>query len=123
MVLRRKTKHRYLLLFANYEKYVDSKDLNNKDITKSIAILRKRFYELFGSIELEKANIDIIIKNNLCLPNLFIVKCNLDSMDKVLCAISLSYPPLTTIKISGTIKNLTSRLEFKNMQKILTNKN
>jgi RNase P/RNase MRP subunit POP5 len=113
MVLRRKNKHRYLLLFANYEKYVDSKDLNNKDITKSIAILRKRFYELFGSIELEKANINIIIKNNLCLPNLFIVKCNLDSMDKVLCAISLSYPPLTTIKISGTIKNLTSRLEFK----------
>lgn len=123
MVLRRKTKHRYLLLFANYEQYVDSKDLNNKDITKSIAILRKRFYELFGSIELEKANIDIIIKNNLCLPNSFIVKCNLDSMDKVLCAISLSYPPLTTIKISGTIKNLTSRLDFKNMQNILTNKN
>ena len=118
MVLRRKDKRRYLLLFVNYEKYVDSKNLNNKDIPKSIAILRKRFYELFGSIELEKASINIIIKNNLCLPNFYIIKCNLESMEKVLCAISLSYPPLTTIKISGTLKKLTSQLQFKNMQKI-----
>jgi RNase P/RNase MRP subunit POP5 len=118
MVLRRKDKHRYLLLFGNYEIYVDSKNLNNKDIPKSIAILRKRFYELFGSIELEKASIKMIIKNNLCPPNFYIIKCNLESMEKVLCAISLSYPPLTTIKISGTIKKLTSQLQFKNMEKI-----
>jgi RNase P/RNase MRP subunit POP5 len=118
MVLRRKDKHRYLLLYVNYEIYVHSKHPNNKAIPKSIAILRKRFYELFGSIELEKASINIILKNNLCLPNFYIIKCNLESMEKVLCAISLSYPPLTTIKISGTIKKLTSQLQFKNLQKI-----
>jgi RNase P/RNase MRP subunit POP5 len=119
MVLRRKDKHRYLLIYVNNKISVHSKDTNNKDIPNSVTILRQRFSDLFGSIELEKASINIIIKNNLCLPNCIIIKCNLESMEKVLCAVSLSYPPLTTIKISGTIKKLTSQLQFKNMKNII----
>ena len=120
MVLRRKDKHRYLLIYVNDEISVHSKEPNNKDTPKTITILRQRFSDLFGSIELEKASINIIIKNNLCLPNCIIIKCNLESMENVLCAISLSYPPLTTVKISGTIKKLTSQLQFKSMKDIIT---
>lgn len=114
MVLRRKDKHRYLLLYVNdeisKEIVTHFQDTDNKDIRKSITILRKRFSELFGTIELEKASINIIFENNLCPPNFLIIKCKLYSIDNILCAIALSYPPLTTIKISGTIKKLTSSI-------------
>ena len=114
MVLRRKDKHRYLLLYVNDEIFNEIvthfQNTDNKDIRKSITILRKRFSELFGTIELEKASINIVFKNNMCPPNFLIIKCKLASMDNILCAIALSYPPLTTIKISGTIKKLTSSI-------------
>ena len=114
MVLRRKDKHRYLLLYVNDEIFNDIdthfQDTDNKDIRKSITILRKRFSELFGTIELEKASINIVFENNMGPPNFLILKCKLASMDNILCAIALSYPPLTTIKISGTIKKLTSSI-------------
>ena len=114
MVLRRKDKHRYLLLYVNDEIFneiaTNFQDTDNKDIRKSITILRKRFSELFGTIELEKASINAVFENNLCPPNFLIIKCKLASMDNILCAIALSYPPLTTIKISGTIKKLTSSI-------------
>ena len=114
MVLRRKDKHRYLLLYVNDEIFNEIvthfQDTDNKDIRKSITILRKRFSELFGTIELEKASINIVFKNNMCPPNFLIIKCKLASMDNILCAIALSYPPLTTIKISGTIKKLISSI-------------
>ena len=114
MVLRRKDKHRYLLLYVNDKIFneIDThfQDTDNKDIQKSIKILRKRFSELFGTIELEKASINIIFENNLCPPHFLIIKCKLASMDNILCAIALSYPPLTTIKISGKIKKLISSI-------------
>lgn len=114
MVLRRKDKHRYLLLYVNDEIFNEIvthfQDTDNKDIRKSITILRKRFSELFGTIELEKASINAVFENNSCPPNFLIIKCKLASMDYILCAIALSYPPLTTIKISGTIKKLTSSI-------------
>ena len=114
MVLRRKDKHRYLLLYVNDEIFNEIvthfQDTGNKDLRKSITIIRKRFSELFGTIELEKASINIVFKNNMCPPSFLIIKCKLASMDNILCAIALSYPPLTTIKISGTIKKLTSSI-------------
>jgi RNase P/RNase MRP subunit POP5 len=114
MVLRRKDKHRYLLLYVNDEIFNEIvthfQDTDNKDIRKSITILRKRFSELFGTIELEKASINIVFVNNMGPPNFLIIKCKLASMDNILCAIALSYPPLTTIKISGTIKKLISSI-------------
>jgi RNase P/RNase MRP subunit POP5 len=113
MVLRRKDKHRYLLLYVNdeiFNEIVTHFETGNKDLRKSITILRKRFSELFGTIELEKASINMVFENNMAPPNFLIIKCKLASMDNILCAIALSYPPLTTIKISGTIKKLTSSI-------------
>ena len=109
-VLRRRDKRRYILLYASDEILTTSKDTNKKDANNFIRILRKRFYELFGSIELEKASIHIISKNNFHLSNYIILKCNLESIENVLFAISLAYPPSTTIKISGTIKKLISSI-------------
>jgi Rpp14/Pop5 family len=84
---------------------------NNK-IPYFIRIIKKRFYELFGSIEFEKASINIIYEQNFCLRNCFILRCNIKSADKILFALSCCYPPLTTIKISGTLKKLISSIEI-----------
>jgi len=110
VVLRRKDKRRYILLYVNVEMIESSNDTNNKDISNLIWRIKKRFYELFGSIELEKANIYIISKNKFDVPHYTILKCNLESIENVLFAISLTFPPLTTIKISGTLKKLTSSI-------------
>jgi len=108
LVLRRKDKRRYILLYVNDEMIESSNVTDNKDIYNLITRIKKRFYELFGSIELEKANIYIISKNKFDIPHYIILKCNLESIENVLSAISLTFPPLTTIKISGTLKKLTS---------------
>ncbi|HEY6588967.1 MAG TPA: hypothetical protein VIY98_11800 [Nitrososphaeraceae archaeon] len=110
LVLRRKDKRRYILLYVNDEMIEFSNDTDNKGIYNLISGIKKRFYELFGSIELEKANIYIISKNKFDVPQYIILKCNLESIEKVLSAISLTFPPLTTIKISGTLKKLTSSI-------------
>ena len=110
MVLRRKDKRRYLLLYVNDEITTHFQDTNNRDKHESITILRKRFSELFGTIELEKARIKVIFENKLSSPHFLILKCNLESIDNMLCAIAFTSPPLTTIKISGTIKKLTSAI-------------
>ena len=110
LVLRRKDKRRYILLYVNDEMIEPSNHTDNRDLYNLINPIKKRFYELFGSIELEKANIYIISKNNFVLPHYIILKCNLESIENVLSAISLTFPPLTTIKISGTLKKLTSSI-------------
>ena len=86
---------------------------NNININSHYSrLIKKRFSELFGSIEFEKASISLIDKKNLSLKNCFIIKCNLKCIDKVLFALSCCNPPLTTIKISGTLKKLTSFIEI-----------
>ena len=88
MVLRRKDKHRYLLLYVNdeiFNEIVTHFETGDKDLRKSITILRKRFSELFGTIELEKASINIVFENNMGPPNFLIIKCKLASMDNILC--------------------------------------
>lgn len=110
MVLRRKDKRRYLLLYVNDEITTHSQDTNNRDKHQYITMLRKRFSELFGTIELEKASIKVIFENYLSSPPFLILKCNLESIDNMLCAIAFTSPPLTTIRISGTIKKLTSAI-------------
>ena len=123
MVLRRKDKHRYLLLFVNDEISLNFQDTNNKDKPQSITILRRRFSELFGTIEFEKAGIKFILENNLGSRHFLIIKCKLECIDNMLCAIALSHPPLTTIKISGTIKKLTSSMELEMSRLNLAQKN
>ena len=88
-----------------------NKKYNNNNNPHSSKLIKKRFSELFGSIEFEKANITLIYKQNFSLKNSFIIKCNLKSIDKVLFALSCCNPPLTTIKISGTLKKLISSIE------------
>lgn len=89
-----------------------NKKYNNNNNPHSSKLIKKRFSELFGSIEFEKASINLIYKQNFSLKNSFIIKCNLKSIDKVLFALSCCNPPLTTIKISGTLKKLISSIEI-----------
>ena len=85
---------------------------NHNNNPHSSKLIKKRFSELFGSIEFEKASINLIYNQNFLLNNSFIIKCNLKSIDKVLFALSCCNPPLTTIKISGTLKKLISSIEI-----------
>ena len=155
IVLRRRDKRRYLLVYVDEQMFIGSSQLmdgssnhiydtinsqikfrenmssnsqqkyknNNNNLQKKIKkynnnnphsskLIKKRFSELFGSIEFEKANITLIYKQNFSLKNSFIIKCNLKSIDKVLFALSCCNPPLTTIKISGTLKKLISSIEI-----------
>lgn len=127
-MLRRKDKRRYILVYVNDQIFRDSSQLINDStdtfyytrnskicnniIPYFIKMIKKRFYELFGSIEFEKASINIIYEQYFFLRNCFILRCNLQSLDKVLFALSCCYPPLTTIKISGTLKKLISSVEI-----------
>jgi RNase P/RNase MRP subunit POP5 len=149
MVLQRRDKRRYILVYINDQIIPNSLDSMNvlddsfKDIMSQIIfegknsssreyknnnttlpknnieyndfsifskMLKKRFSELFGSIECEKANIVIIFKQNFSFRNCLIIRCNLQSVDKVLFTISCCNPPLTTIKISGTLKKLSKSI-------------
>ena len=105
---REKYKNNNIMIPKKNKKYY----YGNNNVHCSIKILKKRFTELFGSIEFEKASINIIYKQNFSLRNCFIIRCNIHSVDKVLFALSCCYPPLTTIKISGTLKKLISSTEF-----------
>ena len=127
-MLRRKDKRRYILVYVNDQIFTDSSQLMNdstdtfyyttnskicnNNIPYFIKIIKKRFFELFGSIEFEKASINIIYEQHFFLRNCFILRCNIKSLDKVLFALSCCYPPLTTIKISGTLKKLISSSEI-----------
>ena len=128
-MLRRKDKRRYILVYVNNQICTDSSQLmndstdtfyyttnskifNNNNIPYFFKIIKKRFYELFGSIEFEKASINILYEQHFFLRNCFILRCNIKSLDKVLFALSCCYPPLTTIKISGTLKKLISSIEI-----------
>ena len=85
---------------------------HNNNNPHSRKLIKKRFSELFGSIEFEKASISLIYNQTFLLNNSFIIKCNLKSIDRVLFALSCCNPPLTTIKISGTLKKLISSIEI-----------
>ena len=101
----------------NYILHKKNKNYNNNNNSNynnpySSKLIKKRFSEIFGSIEFEKASINLIYIQNFSLRNGFIIKCNLKSIDKVLFALSCCNPPLTTIKISGTLKKLISSIEI-----------
>ncbi len=98
--------------YNNNNNTIHKKYNNNNNNTHSSRLIKKRFSELFGSIEFEKASINLIYKKNFSLKNSLIIKCNLKSIDKVLFALSCCNPPLTTIKISGTLNKLISSIEI-----------
>ena len=91
----------------------NSIDINNKNFNlyyySIIKIIKKRYSEIFGFIDSEKADIHVIVIKKILLPkNITVLRCNLDSIDKLLFIISVSHPEITTLKISGTIKKLIS---------------
>ena len=67
-------------------------------------IIKKRFSELFGFIELEKSNIQVIRVRKIKIDDIFVVKCNLDAIDKLLFTLLMCRPIITTLKTSGTLR-------------------
>jgi RNase P/RNase MRP subunit POP5 len=67
-----------------------------------LAAIKKRFSELFGTIATEKAALRLIEHRE----NEFIIKCAIEQLENVLVAIALTDPPVITINMSGTLKQL-----------------
>lgn len=67
----------------------------------------KRFSELFGSIATERAAIKLVQQG----ANESIINCRLEQLENVLVAITLIYPPVVTIGMSGSIRQLRKRMQ------------
>ena len=92
-MLKRRPKRRYLYL------------RNADEASDSVNAIIKRFSELFGSIAAEKAAIRLVQQSG----NESIIRCRLDQLENLLVAIALIEPPIVTIDMSGTIKQLRGR--------------
>jgi RNase P/RNase MRP subunit POP5 len=71
----------------------------------SVNAITKRFSELFGTIAAEKAAIMLVQQG----ANESIIKCRLEQLENVLVAITLIDPPVVTIAMSGSIRQLRRR--------------
>jgi RNase P/RNase MRP subunit POP5 len=71
----------------------------------SVNAIIKRFSELFGSIAAETADIRLVQHAE----NESIIKCKLEEIENLLVAITLMDPPIVTIGMSGSIKQLRRR--------------
>ena len=71
----------------------------------SVNAIIKRFTELFGSIAAEKADIRLVQQAE----NESIIRFRLEQIENVLVAITLMDPPIVTIGMSGSIKQLRRR--------------
>ena len=89
-MLRRRSKRRYLSI------------IHAGESSASLNAITKRFCELFGTIAAEKAAIRLVRQGT----NESIIKCRLDELEKVLVAITLIDPPVVTIAMSGSIRQL-----------------
>lgn len=94
-MLRRREKQRYLAILHSQPKAVDE--------------LQKLHAELFGQISAKKAD----IKEVRCDENVTVIRCSQQSIDSVLAAVALCYPPMAVLDVSGTIKRLRRRLPAK----------
>jgi len=91
-----------------------SKEGEQQEIDPSkilLKIIKKRFSELFGFIELEKSNIHTIRVKKIKIDDIFVVKCNLGAIDKLLFTLSMCKPLITTLKTSGTLRKLGSEID------------
>jgi RNase P/RNase MRP subunit POP5 len=89
-MLKRRSKRRYLSI------------IHAGESSASVNAITKRFCELFGTIAKENAAIRLVRQG----ANESIIKCRLDELEKVLVAISLIDPPVVTIAMSGSIRQL-----------------
>jgi RNase P/RNase MRP subunit POP5 len=92
-MLKRRSKRRYLSI------------MHTGESSDSVNAIRKRFSELFGSINAEKAAIRLVQQSG----NESIIRCRLEQLDNLLVAITLIDPPVVTVGMSGTIRQLRSR--------------
>jgi RNase P/RNase MRP subunit POP5 len=92
-MLKRRSKRRYLSI------------MHTGESNDSVNAIIKRFSELFGSIAAEKAAIRLVQQSG----NESIIRCRLEQLDNLLVAITLIDPPVVTVGMSGTIKQLRSR--------------
>jgi RNase P/RNase MRP subunit POP5 len=67
----------------------------------------KRLSELFGSIATERAAIRLLQQG----ANESIINCRLEQLENVLVAITLIDPPVVTIGMSGSIRQLRRRMQ------------
>ena len=88
-MLKRRSKRRYLSL-VQADGSSDPADA-----------IKKRFSELFGT----KAAIRLVEQSG----NGFIIRCATEQLEKILVAIALTDPPVVTIDMSGTIRQLRRR--------------
>ncbi len=95
-MLKRRPKRRYLAI-VQADKSSDP-----------IAAIRKRFSELFGTIATENAALRLVEQRG----NEFIIRCASDQLENMLVAIALVDPPILTIDMSGTIKQLRKRRQY-----------
>lgn len=95
-MLKRRPKRRYLAI-AQADKSSDP-----------TAAIRKRLSELFGTIATENAALRLVEQRG----NEFIIRCTKDQLEYILVAIALVDPPVITIDISGSVKQLKSRRQF-----------
>ena len=95
-MLKRRPKRRYISI-------VQAGDPND-----SANAIKKRFSELFGTIATEKAAIRLVEQR----ANESIIRCTLEQLENVLVAIALIHPPIVTIGMSGSIKQLRRRRQY-----------
>ena len=89
-MLKRRSKRRYLSI------------IHAGESSASVNAITKRFCELFGTIAAEKAAIRLVRQG----ANESVIKCKLDELERVLVAITLIDPPVVTIAMSGSIRQL-----------------
>ena len=92
-MLRRRAKRRYLSV------------IHTGQASDAVNTITRRHLELFGSIAAEKAAIKLVKSNDAA-----IIKCRLDQLDSVLVATALADPPMMTLDMSGSVKQLQRRL-------------
>jgi RNase P/RNase MRP subunit POP5 len=92
-MLKRRSKRRYLSINHAGES------------SNSVNAITRRLSELFGTIAAEKAAIRLVQKG----ANESIIKCTLEELGNVLVTITLVEPPVVTIAMSGSIRQLRRR--------------
>lgn len=99
-MLKRRSKRRYLAI------------VHTGESSDSVKGIKKRFCELFGSIATEKAAIRLVEQG----ANESIIRCRLDQLENALVAITLIDPPVVTIGMSGSIRQLRRRRQYSHWQ-------
>jgi RNase P/RNase MRP subunit POP5 len=71
--------------------------------SEAVNSIIRRCSDLFGSVATENAAIRLVKSES---NDVTIIKCRLDQLENVLVAIALSDPPVVTIGMSGSLKQL-----------------